>query len=208
MHYAYPHLLGLSALALGAAVLTGLALYRRRAALRRLAAAPAGAPILLVNRPLQLVKALFVASAAALLALVVLGPEWGRGDPGELPDPARGRDVLIVLDVSRSMLADDVPDSRLAQARRALEELTEAVQRRGGHRLALVAVAARAQVLCPLTQDFDHFREKVAELNVEELAGVVGPKGREASGTRLGAGISHSVARSAPKGGPRSLSFI
>jgi tetratricopeptide (TPR) repeat protein len=86
-----------------------------------------------------------------------------------------------------------VPGSRLEQAKRAALDLADAVQRRGGHRVGLVAVAASAKVVCPLTQDVDHFRDAVADLDVAELARELGPRAGARSGTRLGTGLVVAV---------------
>ena len=96
--------------------------------------------------------------AASLVLLIVAsaGPTWGR----EYQTPlARGRDLVVVLDVSRSMLAEDVPPlSRLDRSRDALGRMVDAAQQLGGYRLGLVVFAGNGQVLCPLTDDYDHFR--------------------------------------------------
>jgi Ca-activated chloride channel family protein len=66
----------------------------------------------------------------------------------------RGVDILICLDVSRSMLARDIAPSRLLRARREIKALAEQV---GADRLGLVAFAGEARLLIPLTQDKDTF---------------------------------------------------
>jgi Ca-activated chloride channel family protein len=92
----------------------------------------------------------------ALMLVGAAGPRWGR-DPALAVAP--GRDILIVLDISRSMLAEDRPPrSRLTRAKTEVLALVAQLQRRGGHRLGLIGFAGQARVLCPLTEDFDHFR--------------------------------------------------
>src|SRR5262249_54061530 len=78
MKYAFPNLIGLSAVAAGLAVLAAVALVRKRRALRRLAALPTAGPLVAVSRSLQAAKALLTAAAGLLLAVVLLGPQWGR----------------------------------------------------------------------------------------------------------------------------------
>src|SRR5262245_19772422 len=111
MHYAYPNLIWLSALATLAAGLAVYALWRKRQALRRLAGRAGAGPGRLVRRPVQALKAGLLAAAVLLLALVLLGPQWGRS--ATQTRPARGRDVLVLLDVSNSMLAEDMDPGRL-----------------------------------------------------------------------------------------------
>ena len=91
------------------------------------------------------------------LGLASAGPQWGR-EWNQTTAP--GRDLVVVLDMSRSMLAEQ--PSRLSRATDALQNLCDTLQQRGGHRIALVVFAGRAKVICPLTHDYDHFRDAVA----------------------------------------------
>jgi Ca-activated chloride channel family protein len=128
--------------------------------------------------------------ALSILAVGIAGPQWGR-EPA--PAVAHGRDLVIVVDLSRSMLADDVLPNRLAHAKEAVEALVTDLQHRGGHRLALVAFAGRARIMCPLTHDYDHFLEKLRELDAEYLIPELRAGPETASGTRIGAGIALAV---------------
>ena len=65
-----------------------------------------------------------------------------------------GRDVVFVLDVSRSMLAQDLRPSRLERAKLAIRDVLEILS---GDRVALVAFAGTAVVKCPLTLDYGFF---------------------------------------------------
>src|SRR5262249_8754250 len=67
----------------------------------------------------------------------------------------RGSDVVIALDVSRSMLADDVNPNRLDRAERAIVDLLEYLR---GDRVALVVSAGDAFIQCPLTLDAAAYR--------------------------------------------------
>jgi Ca-activated chloride channel family protein len=117
-----------------------------------------------------------------LLGLGMAGPRWGR-DWSRSAAP--GRDVMIVLDVSRSMFAE--APSRLEQAREALKSLCDGLRFRGGHRLGLVVFAGRAEVACPLTHDLDHF------LSVVESLDTGSPPPGLGVGTRIGAGIAQGL---------------
>lgn len=123
-----------------------------------------------------------------LLALAAAGPRWGAGPP---PDTKPGCDAMLVVDVSRSMLARDALPDRLTRAKAALTDLVDAVQRRGGHRLGVVAVAGQAQVVCPLTHDYNHVRAKIAALSADPLPAALASTG--VSGTRLGVGITTAI---------------
>lgn len=87
----------------------------------------------------------FLAYAAVVVALA--RPQWG----GELVMMKRkGIDVMLAVDVSASMLAEDMRPNRLAAARRAIADL---VSRMGGDRIGLIAFAGEAHTVCPLTLD-------------------------------------------------------
>jgi len=116
------------------------------------------------------------------------GPQWGR-DWNQSAAP--GRDLVVVLDCSRSMLAET--PSRLERARDALVDLADAVERCGGHRLALVLFAGKAQLVCPLTHDYDHFRSRLENLEALAQGRDLEPRPGEKSGTRLGQALSLAV---------------
>ncbi|MDZ7266384.1 MAG: VWA domain-containing protein [candidate division KSB1 bacterium] len=62
-----------------------------------------------------------------------------------------GVDVMIAIDVSESMYAEDVPPNRLAKARHEVVSLIDKLQ---GDRVGLIAFAGEAFVQCPLTLDY------------------------------------------------------
>jgi Ca-activated chloride channel family protein len=87
-------------------------------------------------------------SLAAFCGTVALaGPRWGAE---RITTQARGLDLIIAVDISRSMLAEDAGGSRLAKAVREARRL---VQDQPGDRFGLVAFAGAAYTLSPLTVD-------------------------------------------------------
>jgi Ca-activated chloride channel family protein len=172
------------------AVLVYVSRRRRRTLLARIG--PPGVIAGQIERPAgQWRSGLGWTLGLALLAVGAAGPHWGLGPP---PPTAPGRDIVVVLDLSRSMLARDALPSRLGKAQAALREFADAVQARGGHRLALVAFAGQAAVVCPLTNDYDHFRAMLAELSADPPPPALRESGPAAvSGTRIGAGLRRAV---------------
>lgn len=136
------------------------------------------------RRPWRWPRALAQSLGLTLLVVGAAGPQWGR-DWSQTA--VIGRDVVVVLDLSRSMLAE--APNRLTRAKAALVDLSQAMQRRGGHRLALVAFAGQAKVICPLTHDYDHFREALAGLDAGQPPADLVPRDDKPSGTRLGQGL-------------------
>jgi len=120
----------------------------RRAALRRL-----GEPATLLRGSTapgserRAARLALVLVAACGVSLALARPQWGT----RLQEVRRkGVDLVVAVDVSRSMLAQDVSPSRLAVARAALSSL---IERLPEDRVGLVAFAGEAQLLCPLTLD-------------------------------------------------------
>jgi Ca-activated chloride channel family protein len=139
----------------------------------------------------RLAAGLSLNAGLALLAIAAAGPRGGAEDE---PAAAEGRDVMVALDLSRSMWASDALPNRFEAARQALRGLADAVEKRGGHRLGLVIFAARAKLACPLTQDLDHFRQVVAELPATGPPPDLLPTDAKVpSGTRIGAGLRAAV---------------
>ena len=127
------------------------------------------------------------------LVVAMAGPRWGAGDEGGI---AVGRDVVVVLDLSRSMLAEDLatPQARWQAARDAVLDLIAAARKRGGHRIGLVIFAARPKVLVPLTTDYDHLTVMLDELDATVQPVDIRPADEFAkSGTRIGAALALAV---------------
>ncbi len=139
-----PWLWSLPALALMLAILPWLRARR----MRRWISAPL-APRVVVGRslPLEIARIVLALVAVAALIVALARPCWGER---LVPAPARGADVVLVLDASLSMRAADVPPDRLELARRDLHRL---VDRIGPSRLALVVFAGSGLRMVPLTTD-------------------------------------------------------
>jgi len=104
-------------------------------------------------------------AALLLLAFAWLGPRFGT----RLVDvPGDGIDVVVLLDVSRSMDATDTPPSRLVRAREAARELLLALG--PGDRAALAAYAGHGALLTPLTSDAAALVEMLSALDTELMS--------------------------------------
>ncbi len=96
----------------------------------------------------QVAKVVMLVGVIFFLLLALARPQLGT----KLRTVTReGQDVVIALDVSRSMLAEDIQPSRLEKAK---HEIATLIDRLGGNRVGLVAFAGRAFVQCPLTLDY------------------------------------------------------
>ena len=78
----------------------------------------------------------------------------------------QGRDVLIAIDVSKSMLATDVAPSRLERAKLAAQDLVSTLP---GDRVGLIAFAGTAFLQAPLTIDYSAVLASVNELDTDVI---------------------------------------
>jgi Ca-activated chloride channel family protein len=160
MRFARPEMLWLLALvpALGAWLVWGW--LRRRRALQAFAE-----PALLERlvqgpgRGLLAAKGALMVAAVALFVLASARPQWGATTEQVT---RQGVDVLIGIDISESMLSEDIAPSRL---RKSQEEVSRLLEKLRGDRVGLMAFAGSAGVLCPLTLDYNAVRIFLDELS-------------------------------------------
>ena len=119
--------------------------------------------------------------ATVCLVVALAQPRWGR----VLGPPAPpGHDVVLLVDVSRSMGAEDAVPNRLGVAVEASRSLVAALGRRGGDRVAVVAFAGRGVVRCPLTENLGAVDSALQALRPGEV---------QPGGTELGAALSTAL---------------
>jgi Ca-activated chloride channel homolog len=102
--------------------------------------------------------------ACALLAVSLARPGW---NPQPRSVQHLGRDVVFLVDVSRSMLAEDLKPNRLSRAKFAILDTVDDLQ---GDRVGLIAFAGTAALKCPLTHDYGFFRMMVEGLSPDSIA--------------------------------------
>ena len=128
-----------------AAAVWAAAVWARRARIRRAAAWSESTAR--IARSASRLGAPAVGLAAGLAAVALSGPRWGEE---RIVTETRGLNLVIAVDISRSMLAEDVKPSRLG---RALREARRLVQDLDGDRLGLAAFAGTSYILSPLSVD-------------------------------------------------------
>jgi Ca-activated chloride channel homolog len=92
-----------------------------------------------------------------------------------------GLDIIFAVDVSRSMLAEDIAPNRLRRAKMAIEDM---IAKLAGDRIGLVAFAGEAFLQCPLTLDYDGFRVALMDLDTDTIP---------AAGTNISRAIEESI---------------
>jgi Ca-activated chloride channel homolog len=123
-------------------------------------------------------QALFILGVFCLfvaLARPQAGYEWQETH-------RKGLELLFVVDTSKSMLAQDVKPDRLSRAKLAVHDL---VDKLNGDAVGLVAFAGNAFLQCPVTLDYDAFRESLDALDTKVI-----PRG----GTDIAAAIREAEA--------------
>lgn len=123
-------------------------------------------------------KTIFIVLAILFLLLALTRPRWGY----QWEDlHQRGVDVIVALDVSSSMLAEDIKPNRLERAKRKISDLLDMMR---GDRIGLVAFAGTSFVQCPLTLDYGAARIFLSAIDTQLIP---------VQGTAIGNAIDTSV---------------
>jgi Ca-activated chloride channel family protein len=103
-------------------------------------------------------------AAGLVLAIIALArPQWGRI---EEPIFGQSREILLALDLSRSMNSPDVPPSRLERAKLLIQSLLDHLQ---GERVGLVVFSGTGFLQCPLSADDEVLRQFLPSLDTNFL---------------------------------------
>lgn len=97
----------------------------------------------------RFIKNLFLVLSVVLFSFVLLDPRWGMIHRTERIE---GVDIVLVVDMSQSMLCEDIGESRIERLRRIVFNF---MSKGGNHRLGLVFFAAEAYPVVPLTFDYE-----------------------------------------------------
>ncbi|MBA3900907.1 MAG: VWA domain-containing protein [Bacteroidetes bacterium] len=123
-------------------------------------------------------KAFFQISAFTFMVLALTGPQMGS----RLEEIKRkGVDLVIALDISNSMLAEDLSPTRLERAKRAMLQLIDNLK---GDRIGIVVFAGEAYVQLPITTDYGAAKMFINTINTEII---------QTQGTAIGTAINLAV---------------
>ena len=115
---------------------------------------------MLLRRSSPLPRWLALAFLFAACASLIVAMSRPQGDAGTRTEKSIGRNVLIALDLSRSMRVKDVKPDRLAQAKIVIYELLDALP---NERIGLIGFAGSSHLFAPLTIDHGAVRETVEQ---------------------------------------------
>jgi len=108
-------------------------------------------------------KMALIGTAFILCVFAMARPQWGF----EWQEIKRtGLDMLIAIDVSKSMVARDVRPNRLERSKLAIKDL---IKKLNGDRIGLIAFAGTAFLQCPLTIDYNGFLLALDDINTETI---------------------------------------
>jgi Ca-activated chloride channel family protein len=110
------------------------------------------------------IKTALFGVAMLFIALAALRPQWNQHDTIMVQE---GRDLLIALDISRSMLATDCKPNRLAVAKKKIKQLLSMLS---CERVGLMLFSGSAFVQCPLTTDYSSFHMFLDNVDVETIS--------------------------------------
>ena len=114
-----------------------------------------------VSRRRQFTKMGLYLAAMCLLVLAMARPQYGfRWQEVR----QKGLDIVVAIDTSKSMLANDIAPNRLERARLAALDLMNLAQ---SDRLGLVSFAGSAFLQCPLTMDDEAFKQNLETLDTQ-----------------------------------------
>ncbi|MGB2706336.1 MAG: VWA domain-containing protein [Candidatus Omnitrophota bacterium] len=157
----------------------GWAFKRRRRALEALAEENL-LPVIAasLNPARQRLKVIFIVAAVFFIIVAFMKPQYGFSWEEVRK---KGVDILIAIDTSKSMLAEDVKPNRLERSKLAVRDLLVKLK---GDRVGLIAFAGGAFLQCPLTSDYNGFILSLNDLGVNTI-----PKG----GTSISSAIWEAI---------------
>jgi Ca-activated chloride channel family protein len=147
--------------------LLGLFLYsanRRKQLLQHFIHRGLQQKLVFVNPVRRRWKAVLLLAGFGLLVISLARPAWNLE---QTTITRTGRDVVFVLDVSRSMLAEDLAPNRLERAKLAIADVIDKLR---GDRVGLLVFAGTAAVKCPLTLDYGFFRMMLDNVTTESIS--------------------------------------
>jgi Ca-activated chloride channel family protein len=120
-----------------------------------------------VNRTGRIWKVILLVIVLAFLILALARPKWGTQE-GIIN--REGQDILIALDVSTSMLAEDIQPNRLKKAKSEINSLISYLEEQSkGDRVGLIAFSGKAFLQCPLTLDYPAVKMFLEDMGPERM---------------------------------------
>lgn len=152
---------------------------KRREDLAQLGSSPLLEKLMVNFRPWEnKLRAVLLTAGLTCLLIAVIGPQWGFTWEKV---SHRGVDIIVAVDTSRSMLAEDLRPNRLERAKLAIQDLVNQLE---GDRVGLVTFAGTSFLQVPLTVDYNAFMQAVQSLTTDLM-----PQG----GTAIGEAMDNAL---------------
>jgi Ca-activated chloride channel family protein len=156
-----------------------LSVHFRKRTMKRFAALPMFqmlTPLYSITR--HWIKFILVLSAYAMIIIAIANPQTGA----RMEEVKReGIDLFIAIDVSNSMLAEDIQPGRLERSKQAMSRL---VDKLSGDRIGIIVFAGKAYIQLPLTTDYAAARLFISTINTNMVP---------VQGTAIGEAIQMAV---------------
>jgi len=137
---------------------------RRKHLVERLLQTSVQRKLIFINPVRRRWKAALLLAGFGLLILGLARPAWNLQ---QTTITRTGRDVVFVLDVSKSMLAEDLAPNRLERAKLAIADVVANLR---GDRVGLLVFAGTAAVKCPLTLDYGFFKMMLDTVSTDSIS--------------------------------------
>lgn len=152
---------------------------KRRRDLEQIGSSPLLQKLVANYRPFEArLRAVLMVLSLLFFVIALTGPEWGFHWEKVTH---RGIDIVVAIDASRSMLAEDIRPSRLERTRLAVEDIINQLE---GDRVGLVTFAGTSFLQVPLTVDYNAFVQ-----GVDSLTPNIMPQG----GTDIGGAMQNAL---------------
>jgi len=143
---------------------------------------------LLTKKPQPVLRFGLPLLALGLMIFALMRPQ---GEPELAQATKSGKDLVVLLDLSRSMYAEDLKPNRLFRAKEMVKELIGALK---GERIAIISFSGGVKLVCPLTLDYNYALNSLEQAQPRDLI-----KGGTQTGLALKAAIGMLFYDKAPK---------
>ncbi len=114
--------------------------------------------------PKQWIRTFLIFSCLILLIITLMRPQ---GNPVVQTVKKRGRDLVFMIDVSRSMLAEDLGPNRLGKAKQLVRDVVDILE---GDRVGLLVFSGASAVKSPLTLDYNYFKNVLHRISPDDIS--------------------------------------
>ncbi len=114
--------------------------------------------------PKQWIRTFLIFGSLILLIITLMRPQ---GNPVVKTVKKRGRDLVFVVDVSRSMLAEDLKPNRLGKAKQLVSDVVDILE---GDRVGLLIFSGASAIKSPLTLDYNYFKNVLDRISPDDIS--------------------------------------